>query len=89
MLYGPLQLFDDRFLFTISKLGFVKKTPLAEYARPKKGGIIGAGLKDDDRLVRALLTSGGATSTGAATASSSSSSSSAAAATASTASSKK
>ena len=54
----PVRNFDDRFLFTISKLGFVKKTPLVEYARPKKGGIIGAGLKDDDRLVRALLTSG-------------------------------
>jgi DNA gyrase subunit A len=54
----PVRNFDDRFLVTVSKLGFVKKTPLSDYARPKKGGIIGAGLKDDDRLVRAILTSG-------------------------------
>ncbi|HYC78564.1 MAG TPA: DNA gyrase subunit A [Planctomycetota bacterium] len=54
----PVRNFDDRYLLTVSRQGFVKKTPLSEYGRPKKGGIIGAGLKDDDRLVRALITRG-------------------------------
>lgn len=48
----------DRYMVTLSRNGFVKKTPLEDYSRPKKSGIIGAGLKDDDRLVRAVLTSG-------------------------------
>ena len=48
----------ERYLVTVTRQGIVKKTPLADYGRPKKGGIIGAGLKDDDVLIRALITSG-------------------------------
>jgi len=48
----------DRYLVTVTRQGIVKKTPLSDYGRPKKGGIIGAGLKDDDVLIRALITSG-------------------------------
>lgn len=54
----PVKEFDDRFLVTISRSGSVKKTPLVDYSRPKKGGIIGAGLKEGDQLVRATLTDG-------------------------------
>ncbi|NRA97035.1 MAG: DNA gyrase subunit A [Planctomycetes bacterium] len=48
----------DQFLCTVSRGGYVKKTSLQDYSRPKRGGIIGAGLKTDDILVRAVLTGG-------------------------------
>ena len=55
----PVKEFDpDRYLVTMSRNGYVKKTSLADYSRPKRNGIIGAGLKDDDRLVRVVLTDG-------------------------------
>jgi len=50
----------DQYLCTVSRGGYVKKTALVDYSRPKRGGIIGAGLKDDDILVRAVLTEGDA-----------------------------
>jgi DNA gyrase subunit A len=49
---------DDRFLVTLSRNGRIKKTSLSEYGRPKKNGIIGVGIKEDDRLVRAVVTDG-------------------------------
>jgi DNA gyrase subunit A len=54
----PVKEFDDRFLVTASRNGYIKKTPLEAYSRPKRGGIIGAGLKEGDNLVRAALTTG-------------------------------
>jgi DNA gyrase subunit A len=54
----PVRVFDERFLFTVSRAGHVKKTPLVEYSRPKRGGIIGVGLKEGDALIRAIITSG-------------------------------
>jgi DNA gyrase subunit A len=55
----PVKDFEgDQYLVTLSRNGFVKKTPLSEYSRPKKSGIIGAGLKEDDLLVRAVVTDG-------------------------------
>ena len=54
----PVKEFDDRFLVTASRNGYIKKTPLEAYSRPKRGGIIGAGLKEGDILVRAALTTG-------------------------------
>ena len=54
----PVRVFDERFLFTVSREGHVKKTPLVEYSRPKRGGIIGVGLKEGDSLIRAIITSG-------------------------------
>ncbi|MAB88099.1 MAG: DNA gyrase subunit A [Planctomycetes bacterium] len=48
----------DHFLCTVSRGGYIKKTSLQDYSRPKRGGIIGAGLKEDDILVRAVLTNG-------------------------------
>ena len=38
-----------------TRRGLVKKTPLEQYSRPKKGGIIAIKLKDDDELVDAAL----------------------------------
>jgi DNA gyrase subunit A len=54
----PVRVFDERFLFTVSRAGHVKKTPLSDYSRPKRGGIIGVGLKEGDSLIRAIITSG-------------------------------
>ena len=54
----PVRVFDERFLFTVSREGHVKKTPLSEYSRPKRGGIIGVGLKEGDTLIGAIITSG-------------------------------
>jgi len=55
----PVSQFNpDQYLCTVSKGGYVKKTSLQDYSRPKRGGIIGAGLKHGDILVRAVLTAG-------------------------------
>ncbi len=54
----PVRTFDERFLITLSRNGIIKKTSLVEYGRPKSGGIIGVGLKENDQLVRAILTDG-------------------------------
>lgn len=55
----PVSQFNpDQYLCTVSRGGYIKKTSLQDYSRPKRGGIIGAGLKDDDMLVRAVLTDG-------------------------------
>ncbi len=39
------------FLLMATRKGLVKKTPLAAYSRPKKGGIIAIKLREDDELV--------------------------------------
>lgn len=49
---------DERFLLMATRKGVVKKTSLAAYSRPQKGGIIGIRLKEEDELVKVLLTSG-------------------------------
>ncbi len=42
---------DDRYLVVATKNGVVKKTDLAAYSRPMKGGIIAMKLDEDDRLI--------------------------------------
>jgi len=49
---------DKRFLLMATKKGVVKKTSLSAYSRPQKGGIIGIRLKEEDELIKVLLTSG-------------------------------
>ncbi len=44
------------FLVMATKKGLVKKTPLDQYSRPKKGGIIAIKLKEDDALVDVVVT---------------------------------
>jgi DNA gyrase subunit A len=52
----PVSSFDeDRYLVTVSRQGMVKKSSLSLYSRPKRGGIIGVGMKPGDTLVRAIL----------------------------------
>jgi len=43
----PVQNFDDGFLFMATKNGYVKKTPLEAFSRPRKGGIRAISLEDD------------------------------------------
>ncbi|MCX8082290.1 MAG: DNA gyrase subunit A [bacterium] len=49
---------EDRFLLMITKNGMVKKTVLSAYSRPRKGGIIGIGLREDDKLIDVHMTDG-------------------------------
>ena len=49
---------DDHYIFFATATGQVKKTPLADFSRPRQAGIIAIDLRDDDRLVGAALTDG-------------------------------
>lgn len=47
--------FDDRAIFMVTRKGLTKKTLLAAYSRPKKGGIIGISLNEGDDLISSFL----------------------------------
>ncbi len=49
---------DDRFVFMATAQGTVKKTPLADFSRPRSNGIIAVDLRDDDYLVNVEITDG-------------------------------
>ncbi len=51
--------FDDRYLLIATRKGTIKKTPLEEYSRIKKGGLIAISLVDDDLVVDVQLVSKG------------------------------
>ena len=55
----PVKEFDENhFVFMATAQGTVKKTPLAEFSRPRPSGIIAVGLDPGDYLVGAALTDG-------------------------------
>src|SRR3989344_1283374 len=55
----PISQFDaNKFLIFATKQGIVKKTSLAEYSNPRKGGIIAINLRDADELIQVALTDG-------------------------------
>jgi DNA gyrase subunit A len=55
----PVKEFDENhFVFMATAQGTVKKTPLAEFSRPRPSGIIAVGLEERDYLVGAALTDG-------------------------------
>jgi DNA gyrase subunit A len=55
----PVKAFDDEhFVFMATSLGTVKKTPLTEFSRPMKRGIIAVDLDDGDFLIGAAVTDG-------------------------------
>ena len=55
----PLKKFDDElFLMAATKMGVVKKTPLAEYDTSRRDGIIAINLEDHDELIGVQLTDG-------------------------------
>ncbi len=47
---------EERCLLMATRRGLIKKTALAEYSRPKAGGIIGISLEEDDTLIDVSLT---------------------------------
>jgi DNA gyrase subunit A len=49
---------DDQFVFMVTSSGTCKKTSLANFSRPRKGGIIAIELRDGDKLVGVEITSG-------------------------------
>jgi DNA gyrase subunit A len=55
----PVKEFDENhYLFMATAHGTVKKTPLAEFSRPRPSGIIAVGLDEGDYLVGCVLTDG-------------------------------
>ena len=48
----------DLFLVMATKLGIVKKTSLAAYSRPRKGGINAIGIREGDDLIDARISNG-------------------------------
>ncbi|MCD6231971.1 DNA gyrase subunit A [Candidatus Aerophobetes bacterium] len=55
----PIESFNEnKFLIMITKKGLVKKTPLSCYSRPFKKGINAIRLKEEDKLIKVLLSSG-------------------------------
>jgi DNA gyrase subunit A len=51
--------FDDKhFVFMATQLGTVKKTPLSDFANPRKAGIIAVDLDEGDRLIGVAITDG-------------------------------
>ncbi len=51
--------YDSRHLMIATRNGTVKKTPLTDYSRPKKGGLIAISLVDDDLVVDVQLVTAG------------------------------
>jgi len=49
---------EGQFVFMATAMGTVKKTPLADFSRPRPSGIIAVDLADGDRLIGAALTDG-------------------------------
>ncbi|HJS36815.1 MAG TPA: DNA gyrase subunit A [Burkholderiales bacterium] len=57
----PVKEFDDQhFVLMATARGTVKKTPLADFSRPRPSGIIAVTLEEGDYLVGSVLTDGGA-----------------------------
>jgi DNA gyrase subunit A len=55
----PVKTFDDQhFVFMATSLGTVKKTPLSEFSRPLKRGIIAVDLDEGDFLIGVAVTDG-------------------------------
>ena len=50
---------QDGFVLMATSLGIVKKTPCADFSRPRSTGLIAVDLLDDDRLVGVAVTDGG------------------------------
>ena len=54
----PVKTFDNQYVFMATRRGTVKKTPLADFSRPRAAGIIAVDLRVDDALVDVALTTG-------------------------------
>jgi len=50
--------FDDRYLVTATRNGQIKKTELAAYSNPRRGGILATGLHEGDVVIGVAVTTG-------------------------------
>jgi len=50
---------DGHFLMMVTRKGLIKKSPLEDYSRPKRGGIIAIKLREDDEVVDVVITKPG------------------------------
>lgn len=50
---------EDHYLVLCTRKGLVKKTPLADYGRPRSNGIIAIKLREEDMLIKAVVAKGG------------------------------
>uniref|UniRef100_A0A2C9KRH6 DNA gyrase subunit A n=1 Tax=Biomphalaria glabrata TaxID=6526 RepID=A0A2C9KRH6_BIOGL len=48
---------QGQYLFTVTRQGVVKKTPLEEYSRINRNGKIALGMREDDMLIKAMIVS--------------------------------
>jgi len=48
----------ERWIVFLSRNGIMKRTELAEFSNPRAGGIIAAGVKDDDRILDVAMSDG-------------------------------
>ncbi len=55
---APDDLTAERFVVFLTKNGLMKRTKLSEFANPRAGGVIAAGLKKGDRIVDVRLSDG-------------------------------
>ncbi|HSH76569.1 MAG TPA: DNA gyrase subunit A, partial [Longimicrobiales bacterium] len=51
---------DGRFLVFVSRQGVIKRTPLAEFAHPRAGGVRAAGVREGDRILDVAMSDGSA-----------------------------
>jgi DNA gyrase subunit A len=51
---------QDRYLVFVSRDGVIKRTPLADFANPRAGGVKAAGVKKGDRILDVALSDGAA-----------------------------
>ncbi|MEQ1856962.1 MAG: DNA gyrase subunit A [Longimicrobiales bacterium] len=51
---------DEHYLVFVSRDGVIKRTPLAEFANPRAGGVKAAGVKKGDRILDVALSDGAA-----------------------------
>ena len=49
---------SERFVVFLTRNGLMKRTKLSEFANPRAGGVIAAGLKEGDRIMDVLLSDG-------------------------------
>jgi len=49
----------DHYLLMATRNGLIKKTPLSQYGRPRKAGIIAIKLREDDQIIDVLVTKAG------------------------------
>jgi len=55
----PVKEFDEEhFIFMATAMGTVKKTPLTNFANPRRAGIIAVGLDEGDHLIGVAITNG-------------------------------